>query len=821
MSNTTYRAFVEKLGASDPNKFVGKKGELFWDPSNLSGLTFSDGKTAGGSGLSTSNIQINTNKLIDQISTPPTQYVSRFVNVTDFQNDYNYEYGSSVASGNEGYYYVIGGDDNTVRASIIKYNATGGADYSISIDYDEDYTYGTSIAVYKSPDKNQNNDLIYVIVEDDANNTIVLVKYDSELNKQWQRKIYANSGYTYIQSGDLSVDADGNVYIIASTGSEGIYKQALVIKFDTNGNRVWSAPRVIGGPDYNYTKGNGISFDDDYLYITGSTYTEEYKDNGVDTFTKTGTSVGSGSYTEVSGINVNGFGAAATFDVTASSGSYVVTVNSAGYGYAVGDQIKILGSLIGGVNGANDLLIVITAVTTNGAPDGIAIFVAKLKKTDGTSAWVKTIKNPEGSYWYDGAYGIAVGTTGVYVTGHARDEYFNETSAFLAKFDKSGVLLWQKNIASFSYSKGSALTVDSNDNVYLVGSANDAFTFYNISYNHSIILGKFDKNGNNLWLKSFGGLSSNSYTWYYTSGSNNAQKAIDISVVDGVAYLVVTGYSYVPRLNESTGIVARFAADGSCEGTYEDFVVQPSFMEIENAALSVLDGISTIQNISAANISFSNNNYINQYTTNFTYFYYPRSPFELFVPFGTVSTSEVLTNRVTIGSFPFKTSASRSLYIGDGSGVFEEGGWNNIAIGAYAAQHITYGGQNIFLGRGTGYFTTTGYYNTFVGRDAGYYNSVGYENVFLGYRAGYNQSSGDYNVVIGNVNTLYTNQSAQLAIGSDGYAWIRGDSDRNVSVATNGAGLTLTSPDGTKSFKLTVGNDGNLYANGSVIQFAP
>ena len=50
MSNTTYRAFVEKLGASDPTEFVGDKGELFWDPDN-GDLNISDGKTPGGTGI--------------------------------------------------------------------------------------------------------------------------------------------------------------------------------------------------------------------------------------------------------------------------------------------------------------------------------------------------------------------------------------------------------------------------------------------------------------------------------------------------------------------------------------------------------------------------------------------------------------------------------------------------------------------------------------------------------------------------------------------------------------------------------------------------
>jgi hypothetical protein len=42
MSNTTYRFFVEKLGGSDLEEFIGNEGELFYDPVGQS-LRISDG----------------------------------------------------------------------------------------------------------------------------------------------------------------------------------------------------------------------------------------------------------------------------------------------------------------------------------------------------------------------------------------------------------------------------------------------------------------------------------------------------------------------------------------------------------------------------------------------------------------------------------------------------------------------------------------------------------------------------------------------------------------------------------------------------------
>jgi hypothetical protein len=46
-TNTTYRIYVEKIGAQEPSTFVGDEGELFYDPF-VPTIKLSDGTTAGG-----------------------------------------------------------------------------------------------------------------------------------------------------------------------------------------------------------------------------------------------------------------------------------------------------------------------------------------------------------------------------------------------------------------------------------------------------------------------------------------------------------------------------------------------------------------------------------------------------------------------------------------------------------------------------------------------------------------------------------------------------------------------------------------------------
>jgi len=71
------------------------------------------------------------------------------------------------------------------------------------------------------------------------------------------------------------------------------------------------------------------------------------------------------TYTNIAGITLQGGGSGATFDVTVTSTSYVVTVNGGGTQYAAGNQIKILGSQLGGVDNDNDCTI--TAFSLSGS----------------------------------------------------------------------------------------------------------------------------------------------------------------------------------------------------------------------------------------------------------------------------------------------------------------------------------------------------------------------------------------------------------------------------------------------------------------------
>jgi len=77
----------------------------------------------------------------------------------------------------------------------------------------------------------------------------------------------------------------------------------------------------------------------------------------------------SNSYTGVSGTAITGAGINATFNVTTNKTSYFVSIALGGTAYAVGDTIRILGTVLGGTAPANNITVSVTAIV-GGASSG-------------------------------------------------------------------------------------------------------------------------------------------------------------------------------------------------------------------------------------------------------------------------------------------------------------------------------------------------------------------------------------------------------------------------------------------------------------------
>jgi hypothetical protein len=67
-------------------------------------------------------------------------------------------------------------------------------------------------------------------------------------------------------------------------------------------------------------------------------------------------------YIGLSTLNITGSGSSATFDITVGASGYSAIVNGGGGGYVVGNELRILGSQLGGIDGANDCFLAVESL---------------------------------------------------------------------------------------------------------------------------------------------------------------------------------------------------------------------------------------------------------------------------------------------------------------------------------------------------------------------------------------------------------------------------------------------------------------------------
>ena len=168
--------------------------------------------------------------------------------------------------------------------------------------------------------------------------------------------------------------------------------------------------------------------------------------------------------------------------------------------------------------------------------------------------------------------------------------------------------------------------------------------------------------------------------------------------------------------------------------------------------------------------------------------------------------------RMGVSALAANTSGSQNTAIGYQSLFTNNIGASNTAIGNRVLRAAGVANNNIGIGKDVLLVTLSGSKNLAIGNNAMETNQTGSGNVCLGHYAGYDVQ-GNNNVLIG---PAYNETSAdvtfrppnisgdnQLVIGSGGQAWIRGDSNYNVSLSQE---LTV---DGDTLIK------GNLVVNGT------
>jgi hypothetical protein len=363
---------------------------------------------------------------------------------------------------------------------------------------------------------------------------VFLAKYNAVGQLQWARGAISTQMYAYNSNygNVVNVDNAGNIYI------GGNFKDTIVIgnvqmvsttvnepdiflaKYTTDGNLVWA--KSAGGPGrdvINYGEpfnqfGGGMKVDNaGHIYITGMF---GYNNNR-----------GSGNYsvpalTTFDTIKIQSDSTGSIFLAKYDTSGHIIWVKKStgtnnfpiAFDLAVDDAGNAF--ITGGFKG-NLILDTIKVYEPPLASVYNFMFIAKYN-SNGDVLWAK---EAGGHGETDGISLVADHAGNVIVTGILIDSATfgatilpsgsNNDNGFIAKYNIDGNLMWAKNMDVNHRTENFPhyMTVDTNDNMYIIGSFKDTCTFDNKAIvsngGYDIYITRYSSDGSLQWLTSVGG----------------------------------------------------------------------------------------------------------------------------------------------------------------------------------------------------------------------------------------------------------------------------------------------------------------------------
>jgi large repetitive protein len=280
----------------------------------------------------------------------------------------------------------------------------------------------------------------------------------------------------------ITVDREGNIYATGTTlgqlGSSSYGKaDAWIAKFNSQGTQQWI--KQLGTEAWDSSK--GITTDSQgYIYITGYTCgsmvgqatdkSDDYHKGGADAWVMKLDSQGNEVWTRQLGSSEHDVSNAVAVD---TQGNVYIT------GYTLGQFIQ-----------------------NEQQTAKASAWLAKLN-SQGQTLWLQGL----GVWGWTGASDIALGSdASIYITGSSNGNLLVQSDAWIAKYDTQGKQKWLKHLCREGESASHAVAVDSQDNIYITGYIKENSAEI-ISGWADVWVSKYDSNGNQQWLKSFGGVS--------------------------------------------------------------------------------------------------------------------------------------------------------------------------------------------------------------------------------------------------------------------------------------------------------------------------
>jgi len=250
-----------------------------------------------------------------------------------------------------------------------------------------------------------------------------VAKYNSLGNIQWQKTWADNAGGNNASRFNrLTVDQSGNVIANGSFYNSLTIQSPSLVKYDTNGVLQWSylISTTTSASGYNYSGPGGVTTDS-----SGNIYTSGFFPNGSSSF-------GTGFVAKVSSSGTLQW-ATQLVDASSTSGVYPqsITTDSSNNVYVVG--------------------------CANNASNKEVAFLMKLNSS-GTLQWQRFLADAytpgSASGYQTQLNAVSLDSSGnIYVMGNGLNS-LGYTVGFLAKYNNSGTIQWQRTITNDSYAAG-------------------------------------------------------------------------------------------------------------------------------------------------------------------------------------------------------------------------------------------------------------------------------------------------------------------------------------------------------------------------------
>ncbi|MDB9491443.1 Calx-beta domain-containing protein, partial [Dolichospermum circinale CS-534/05] len=231
------------------------------------------------------------------------------------------------------------------------------------------------------------------------------------------------------------------------------------------------------------------------------------------------------------------------------SQAWIKQFGTSGTDYALGTGNDNAGNVYaaGYTNGA------FTGATNLGSNDG---FITKYTAA-GTLAWVKQF----GTAADDTSVGISVDSNGnSYIIGKTYGAFAGNVTqgaydAYIAKYDTNGTQTWIKQFGTNQDDEAIGVSLDSNDNIYVLGSTAGAFAGNTNVSGFDVFVSKYNSSGTQAWVKQL------------SSSGNNYANINGIST-DSTGNVFITGYtdgafSGNTSLGSYDGFVAKYSTTGT------------------------------------------------------------------------------------------------------------------------------------------------------------------------------------------------------------------------------------------------------------------